>query len=524
MKKVITIESILNGISESQYFASPGQYQSAYGIDPDAPIREDKVRSSGFIRPTAMAKFSGTEITGVPLWFITNPKTTNTYLYANDGKVHTIDSALAMGTALNSGTALSSSSGNGAEYYDNYIYFAKNTDIARYGPLNGSPSLTQTYWTSTLSKTALVDTPYPSLRGVELPNHVMHRHTDNKLYIADVVGNQGNLHYIETSKTSVEGDTDAGSTYSALDLPYGWYPTAIESYGTDLAVASIEGISTTTHQKNAKVTFWDTTSVSFTTSTDVEFPDPLITALRNVNGTLYVFSGNASGGCRVSRMSGSYSFQEVYYDEDGLPPLAGAVDHILSKILWGSYVTDPAEKAVVKGLGSKRLGFMPSNAMSVPYTATSSTTTNQWVTALKFVQDTFLHPVPIIGWSNDSAKGLDKKTTTHTTAVWQSEVFRVGRPFQIESIYIPLSEQLDTGMEITVSVHADEEVNVYTYATINTTNQLTDMMNILLEEAGAHGRNDFYIEISFSGTALVAVKLPIIINLEVLDYGQDVTA
>jgi len=34
-----------------------------------------------------------------------------------------------MGTALDT---ITTSTGNGAEYYNNYIYFAKNTDIARF--------------------------------------------------------------------------------------------------------------------------------------------------------------------------------------------------------------------------------------------------------------------------------------------------------------------------------------------------------------------------------------------------------
>src|SRR3990167_3624204 len=244
---------ILPGRTSSQYYGRKGQFQYSIGIDPDMPATDSAVRSSGIIRPTAMAKFSGTEITGVPLWMITNPKDTNCYVYANDGKVHVVTSALAMGTALNSGTALTASSANGAGYYDNKLILIKNTDVAVYQPLNGSPTLNQTYWTTTLSKTALTNTTYPSINGVVMPNHVGYKHTDDKFYFCDVVGNQGVLHYIKTSKTTVEGDTNDGSTYNALDFPYGWYPTAITSFGTYLLIALIEGTNTTITQKPAKL-------------------------------------------------------------------------------------------------------------------------------------------------------------------------------------------------------------------------------------------------------------------------------
>lgn len=526
MLKRITIDSVLGGVAASQYFPARDEYQGATGVDPDLPIDESTVRSSGFLRPTAMQKFSGTEVTGVPMWFVTNPKTTNTYLYANDGKVHTIDSTLAMGTALNGGSALTTASGNGAAYYDNYAYFARNTDIARYGPLNGSASLTTGYWGTTLAKTALTNTTYPSVGGVQLPNHVMHPHSDNKLYIADVLAdsttntNRGGIHYIETSKTTVEGDTDAGATYNALDLPYGWYPTALETYQTDLVIAAIDGTSTTVKQKNAKLLFWDTTSSSWSSVITTEFPDPLITGLRNVNGTLYVFSGNAQSGCRVTRFAGGYNLTEVFYDEDGLPPMHGAIDHLLNRILWGDMVVDPESAAVVKALGSKKDVFMKSNALHIPYRATSSNTTNQRVTAMKFIQhSSFAKPIPVIGWTDNAAKGLDKSSTTYTTSYWQSGTFRVGKPFDVVSVTIPLSQAVAANMTVTPKLWFDDASSSTSLTVINNTNY-PSKRHIWQTPTGAHGANNFFLELVWSGTALCTVALPIEIVIDIQEEAN----
>ena len=157
--KPILIETIFGGFGETEFFGQKGQFLASIGLDPDMPKDDNSLKISGYLRPTAMEKFSGIEITGNPMWIITNPKTNNIYVYATDGKIHLVSSALAMGTSP--GT-LTTASGNGGAYYDNYIYFRKNTDVARYGPLNGTPTLTQDYWVTTLSKTALANTTYPS--------------------------------------------------------------------------------------------------------------------------------------------------------------------------------------------------------------------------------------------------------------------------------------------------------------------------------------------------------------------------
>ena len=225
----IRIESILGGHAPTTHFAAPDQFRASLGIDPAQPIDDaDSTTStvgSGLIRPAASQKFSGTTITSAPLWIIANPKNALTYVYDAAGSAYSIDATITTVSALNDAGTLSSALGGGCEYYDNYIYFATNTDITRYGPLNGSAGFVINYWTSTLAKTALVNTTYPSTfkNSLRLPNHVLHRHSDGRLYIADVVGNQGTIHYIATTKTAVEGDTDNNSITikSKLVMVYG---------------------------------------------------------------------------------------------------------------------------------------------------------------------------------------------------------------------------------------------------------------------------------------------------------------
>jgi hypothetical protein len=216
----IVIDNIFDGMNQSENFSPKSGYGRSIGIDPDMPSTDAKYLPSGYIRPTSTEKFSSTTITAAPLSIVTNPKNSLAYVYDASGKVYTVDSSYTV-TALNSGTALTSSSGNGSDYYDNYIYFRKNADVARYGPLNGSAAFVQNYWTSTLSLTAPTNQTYPSIRGIQMPNGVMHRHVDDKIYFCDVTSTgKGIISYIKTSYSSVEGDTNSSSSYNALGC--GW--------------------------------------------------------------------------------------------------------------------------------------------------------------------------------------------------------------------------------------------------------------------------------------------------------------
>lgn len=501
-----TIDSIFAGISETQHFSAKGQFNSSIAIDPDMPINDTDKRMSGYIRPTSMEKISGTTITNAPLWLVPNPKDTNTYVYDAGGKVYSLATNLSV-TALNSGNALTASSGNGTDYYDNYLYFAKNTDICRYGPLNGTPAFDEDYWTSApLSKTALTNTTYPTVRGKTLPNHVMHRHTDNKIYFCDVTSaNKGVLHYIKTSKTTVEGDTNDGSSQVALDFGYGYYPTTIETYETQLAVALIEGVSTGVKQKPASLTFWDTTSTTFSKIIQIEFPDPLITAMKNINGALYVWSGNANGGVRLTRFYGGYAYEELFYFEEGYPPLQGAVDGEMNRIVWGGVTTYPESSVSVYARGSKnaKLGTGIHNILK-----TTSSGANGYVSCVKYLQTTNNSVrQPIVGWKDDAGQGLDKSSTTYGTSVWRSEVFRIGRPFQVRKLRIPLAQPVGANMTATVKIYTDNGSTSTTIATINNTNFNNKRCIAIYPQVNAE--NDFFIEVRWTGTALMTVALPI---------------
>lgn len=535
-KRVIRIESILGGHSVASHFAAPDQFRTSVGIDPAQPISDggtnfDRV-ASGLLRPVPVTKVSGSVLDNAPLWMVSNPKNGLYYIYDAAGSVYSANvntNTLTEIADLNDG---GTAAGNGAAYYDNYVYFSRSTTIARYGPLDGTPSFTDDYWVGVLGKTALVDKAYPidiSL-GLEYPNHILHRHSDGRLYILDVVDNRGTVHYIATTKTTVEGDTDNSSTYNKLQFGYGLWPTTVESYGSDLAIALFEGapgVGANTSRTRAKIAFWDTTSANFNKIIWREFPDEIITGMRNVNGVLYVASGNSRReGFRLTRFIGGYTIEEVVYIETGQPPYPNAMDGDSSRLLFGSYTNSPITASAVYSYGLQKAS-LSQGIFNVSNSTGSSSATITSVVLLRNNNLEFNYP--IIGWSagsNDGEKnGIDRQETNYSNApcVWWSQIYRIGQPFKITKIRIPLAQAVSTNIIVTPVIYTDDGMGTtYTggssngLAVINNSN-FSGKRHIVMRPENLTGEHNFWLELTWTGAELCVIGLPITIEYELID-------
>lgn len=534
--RTIQIQSILGGHSVMSHFSSKDQFRASVGIDPSLPFGTFSSNPpSGLLVPTAISNsLSSTSISNSPLWLKVEPKSSNLYMYDFQGSVYSGANPGAL-TGLHDGGELPASKGNGMEYYDNYIYLATNTDISRYGPLNGGPSFTGTYWTGTLGKAALTNTAYPTnpLSGATFnstyPNHVMHRHSDGKLYIADVSGNQGTIHVISTTKTIVEGDTDNGSTFGKLQFGYGLWPTAIESYGSQLVIALYEGgigLGARNVPTRAKIAFWDTTSQSFNSITWVEFPDVLVTAIKNINGTLYFFSGiNEISNVRVTRYIGGSSFQELYANQVSPSPFAGAVDGESSRLVFSGFTALPESATGVYEIG---LRDDVSKGVFVPMRIPSSSSGIPFVTALTLdVPDTITNLRTITAaWTTGGAggggfSGVTEQTTVsgnygQVVPIWWSQVYKIGQPFKVTKIRVPFAQALTANMTVALKLYMDEGVTTYSSGLSINGTAYPAQTNVVLRPQNAAGQHNFWLEFVWTGVDNCAISLPITIEYELI--------
>jgi len=515
--KTITINSILAGVSPSRYFGPEGSFDQSLGIDPDFPITSSAIRTSGFAVPIAMAAFSGANVTSHIVSIVTTPKNTNTYIVLSNGRLISYNSSLASETLIGTvtgGVAVS------AKYYNNYIYIFTPTDVSRYGPLNNSPTLVDSVWTgATLgTQTALTNTTYPTFNSVSIPNHIGHVHGDNSLYFTDFINGQGQIHRITTRKVTNEGDTNGttvASAYSVLDLPFGFYPTAIESLGTLMIILGNYSSDGTVNQGKSAFVIWNTTNTVTFSEGPVYLADPLATALLNVNGVIYIWSGNGQNGFRLSRYQGGDNAQDIALFEEGFPPFATAVDAIGNKIIWGGTTTTPATSACVWSWGSKD-SRLPNGIHNIIKTTSAGAT--PIVTALKYAQQSSnIQPKAIVAWRDGTTRGIDQYSATGTLGSYLRWTFNVGLKFNIMYIRIPFGGAVAANTTITPKIWFDGLSSSLSPTVINNTNYPGSRKIIYKtpELKDYIGINDFTLEFAWTGTNPLPIAFPIKIVLDV---------
>jgi hypothetical protein len=198
-----------------------------------------------------------------------------------------------------------------------------------------------------------------------------------------------------------DAGTDDGSEANVLDFPFGWYPVTLASYGSYLLIALIDGTSTSVRQAPARLALWDCTSDSYDDATPDNFSDTLITAMKQMpDGTILVFSGNATGGCRVSQFLGARVLKPIAYYPDTYPPFQGAVDALGDRLAFGGKTTIPGAAGVVHALGSNYPGLGTLTTLH-NILKCSAPGANAHVTCLKYFSPSASKSQPIIGWKCD---------------------------------------------------------------------------------------------------------------------------
>ncbi len=117
-----------------------------------------------------------------------------------------------------------------------------------------------------------------------------------------------------------------------------------------------------------------------------------------------------------------------------------------------------------------------------------------------------------------SEYALFKKSTEYTFAMWRSQLFTIGKGFNITAIKLQLTHSVTTGNEIVPVLVFDNGSRSKNGIKINPTNYPNGERLIIqspdVYDYQVHGTKNFYLELRFTGSALIGVKLPIVIELE----------
>lgn len=522
----IRIESILGGFTPTFELGAENQYLDGIGIDPEAigSIGGITGKVLGAIMPTLPSPVLTTSTLGeAPMWISGAPETTGVFVYGSSGSVYALSNTLGL-DGDGSQWKLSPSNGNGMVTYNDYVYFSTDSTIYRLGRLSATAPTMAEYWNTTLSGSYFVresfSAPsYPNTRNITYPSHVLHFHNDGKVYVADY-DNSGNtdtphggiIHRFKTDPIGGNGTAE----WAQLVLPPGFMPTALESYGTDLAILCSPEAKYSSgaipRTGNSALFLWDTVNATY--YRHVPIKETVATAMKVKNGELYILAGNIDTDVKLMKYLGGEAFQTLAVINEGSPPPASAMEIFGNAVLWGGHVTVPTTASGVFQYGY-RTGQLNPNALNMPIRIKDSTNTLPITTLVRSIRR---NAYPVVGWRTDSsaAYGLDSITNSGVTQAsrWRTKVYNIGQPFRIRRIRIPLTNGLLSGDSIVPIVYVDNNYTSTTLKTINTTNFSSSERIIDFDSISISGYSNFYIDFSFEGTNQLGFVPPIIIDYE----------
>jgi len=153
-------------------------------------------------------------------------------------------------------------------------------------------------------------------------------------------------------------------------------------------------------------------------------------------------------------------------------------------------------------------------------------TSTSVITAIGKVQEGLPFPKFVAGGKGGSGGAnykLFSKASTYSLNVWRSQLYTIENPFSISSINLNFSTNLNQNHIITPILYLDNGGTMVTGTQIDATNYPNGENGITLTAASfgynVHGNSNFILELKFTGTALIAVTLPITIELETEDIG-----
>jgi len=225
---------------------------------------------------------------------------------------------------------------------------------------------------------------------------------------------------------------------------------------------------------------------------------------------------------RVSQYVGGYKLKQLAFFEEGRAPLPGAVDGMGNRIVWGGWTTYPEGAVCVYALGYKDAN-LPLSLHNIINTNASRSDAEDMVGALKYMQHaSFIDPRFVVAWSGSSATdfGIDRATSTANVAVWRSLYYSPGAPFRINKVVIPLGAAVAANMTLIPSIRVDDDGTTTSLTTINNTNYVSSERKIVYHPA-VYGINNFSLQLRWSGSAILPVTMPIIIEGELLEHATD---
>lgn len=341
------------------------------------------------------------------------------------------------------------------------------------------------------------------------------------LTLSNVIGTFADNETITDSSTGsatvdgvlVQGGGNDGSSFNVLDLPNDFWPTCLESWGNDLVIGALQSATSgqpTRSPGNSSLFFWDTISDSF--YDEVKLKDPLTTALKNVNGLLYVTSGNGLTGCRVSVYAGGRQLTDEMYLDDVLPPYAGAVEALGDKFMFGTTTSYPNAFSVVYSFKSKDVRIK--SQLHCPIKTSGSGAAPFTGALLAFNQNAAFRGRLLVGWQDNSASGIDQFGAASTLTSTFRKRWTIGREFHVSELEVPFDSTVAANTSLTITLYADDLSSSQALTAItNSTHPGNKVIVFKRPELNLRGTNDLTVDMTWGLTNPIGVRLPVRVKI-----------
>lgn len=258
-KKILTVKYFNGGIADSEKEGVKGAFSIAQNLD-------IVTEPASFTLNKRTTKDSGSTVVGLIKWFISgSPHNTNLYSVDDGGRIYQRTS----GGTWSLLRTVASCSGQGLEVFSNYLYYTQNTQVGRYGLLDGTPTFTDN-WQTGLTDTSATGKKFAPIKAFA-----------NGL----AVGHGNKLAWWDGSVW----------TLNRITLPTGFNIRSMEVIDEYLVISAWKGDSIITSEQGMAF-FWNGTSITY------DFPIPIpdggimavinsrnrLLSLVNTDGTIYL--------------------------------------------------------------------------------------------------------------------------------------------------------------------------------------------------------------------------------------------
>lgn len=391
-KEIWLTDHFFAGMSEHPKESPKGGFFYGENLD----IRSDLSALGVQVKTT---KDSSTTITDLPKWIEHDATNDKTYAYGDDGNFYS--ESAGTWSAL---TTPTTAHGQGMRIWNDYVYLRKDSAIARYGLLSGTPSLTQSWQSSNVQT---------------ITNH------------APINEFLGNL-YFANGRYLAEWDGTT-FTYNKITLPVGWNIRAMCVVGDNLVMGGWKGSNVYDYDKGF-LWFWNGADdgVSFF----FEVNEGAVNAMASINNNLFFVAGSKgilyhyNGVVTPVRQLFNNLLSDDYVDifpgamtnrgGDLVVGVAGATDS--SDISQGVYTYGRSSKNYPTAL----------NISNLISTGTKNSTTLK-IGALHNVSPNEFY----VGWEDTSStNGIDRVsgTTPYTSAIFHSLWFDNQEPDLVKEV------------------------------------------------------------------------------------------